>query len=116
MTLRVAVPLLAICLASPAISSAEQVVKGRGYKPREGGAQTAEKSGEEKTPTATAGARERTADNSKPAAERSTETRTAERRAEPRTREEPRAPVEAVAEKQNAETSADDEFQSRSGR
>ena len=37
MTLRVAIPLLAICLASPAITSGEQAQKGRGYKPRESG-------------------------------------------------------------------------------
>ena len=103
MKLRVAVPLLAIFLASPAFSSGEQVVKGRGYKPRESSAApAAEKSGDEKTPTATA-ARERAADNSKPAAERSTETRTAERRAEPRTR------VDAVAEERSTGTGADDD-------
>jgi PEGA domain-containing protein len=110
MTLRVVVPLLAICLATPLITNAEQVVKGRGYKPREsGGGQAAEKSGEEKTPTATAsaGARDRSTDSSKPAAERSTETRTAERR----TREEPRARVDAVAEERSTETRAADDVE-----
>jgi hypothetical protein len=37
MKLRVAIPLLAICLASPAITSGEQAKKGRGYSPRESG-------------------------------------------------------------------------------
>jgi len=102
MKLRVAVPLLAICLASPAISRGEQVVKGGGYKPRESGGQTAEKSGGDKNRSG--GATERTADNGNRAAERRTETTTAERRAEPRPREEPRAVAETGGEERPAET------------
>lgn len=83
MTLRVAVPLLAICLASPAITNGEQVVKGRGYRQRDGGGQAAEKSGGDTKPNS--GAPERTADTSNRPAERRTETRTAERRGDTRT-------------------------------
>jgi hypothetical protein len=79
---RVAVPLLAICLASPAISFGEQVVKGRGYKPREsGGGQTAEKSGDDKSRTD--GAAERTADTNNRTSERRAEIRTADPAPEP---------------------------------
>lgn len=82
MKLRVAVPLLAICLASPVISFGEQVVKGRGYKPREsGGGQTAEKSGDDKSRTDSAG--ERTADTNNRTSERRAETRTADPAPEP---------------------------------
>jgi hypothetical protein len=81
MKLRVAVPLLAICLASPAISSGDQVKKGRGYTPREsGGGQAAEKpSGDTNS---SGNGRERTADTNS-GGERRPETRTADRAPEP---------------------------------
>jgi len=106
MKLRVAVPLLALCLASPVISSGEQVVKGRGYKPREsGGGQTAEKSGGDTK--AQAPAPERTTDNNNRVAERRTETRTAEpgtetRAAETRTAEREPEPTRYAVPRSNA--------------
>ena len=76
MTLRVVVPLLAICLVSPAITNAEQAQRGRGYRQRDGGGTTAEKSGGDTK--AKAPAPERTTDNNNRGAERRRETRTAE--------------------------------------
>ena len=83
MTLRVVVPLLAICLASPAITNAEQAQRGRGYRQRDGAGTTAEKSGGD----AKAKAAERTTDNNNRVAERRTETRAAEPAAETRAAE-----------------------------
>ncbi|HEX6163688.1 MAG TPA: PEGA domain-containing protein [Vicinamibacterales bacterium] len=89
----VAIPLFAaICLASPTISSAEQVRKGRGYSPREGGgSETATRSGGDsnrrngdgdRTTTTTSRPAERRAD-SRPE-ERRAESRPEERRADSR--------------------------------
>jgi hypothetical protein len=74
----VAIPLFAaICLASPALTSAEQAQRGRGYKPREGGGSTqaAEKSGGDSN----RGSGDRTAGTNSGPAERRAETRTADR-------------------------------------
>ncbi len=86
MKLRVAIPLLAICLASPAISSGEQAKKGRGYSPREsGGGQTATaKSGGDNR---SGGDRDRTTTATSRPAERRAESRPEERRAEGGTNE-----------------------------
>jgi hypothetical protein len=90
MKFRVAIPLLAICLASPAISSGEQAKKGRGYSPRGGGGtQTAERSGGDNNRGGSD--RERTATANNRPEEGRAETRTAERREEPRAREDNRA-------------------------
>ena len=103
----VAIPLFAaICLASPAITSGEQVKKGRGYSPRDGGGkQTATRSGDDgnrggdtsrgggdRTAATNNRPAERRADNppperravSRPPDERRTETRTDEGRANSR--------------------------------
>jgi hypothetical protein len=84
MKLRVAIPLFAaICLASPAITSGEQAKKGRGYSPREGGGQSAGRSGGD-----TSRGGDRTATSSSRPEERRAVSRTsdppAERRAESR--------------------------------
>lgn len=74
----VAIPLFAaICLASPAITSAEQAQRGKGYRPREagGGTQTAEKSGGDNKRDGG----DRTAGTNSRPAERRAETRTADR-------------------------------------
>ena len=83
----VAIPLFAaICLASPDISSAEQVRKGRGYSPREGGSgETATRSGGDSNRRSGDGDRTATS-NSRPA-ERRAENRPEERRAESRPEE-----------------------------
>ena len=105
MTLRVVVPLLAICLASPAITNAEQAQRGRGYRQRDGGGTTAEKSGGDTK--SKAAAPERTTDNNNRVAERRTETRTAEpptetRAAETRTAEREPEPTRHAVPRRNA--------------
>jgi hypothetical protein len=86
----VAIPLLAICLASPAITSGEQAQRGRGYKPREsgGGSTATAKSGGD---TRSGGDRPTTSTSSSRPAERRAESRpesgTEERRAVARTEE-----------------------------
>ena len=105
MTLRVAVPLLAISLASPAITNAEQAQHGRGYRQRDGGGATAEKSGG--NTKAKAATPERTTDNNNRVAERRTETRTAEpgtetRAAEAHTAEREPEPTRYAVPRSNA--------------
>jgi hypothetical protein len=86
MKLRVAIPLLAICLASPAMSSGEQAKKGRGYSPRgeSGGGQTATRSGGDSNrgSDTSRGGGDRTATSSSRPAERRADSRPTERRAE----------------------------------
>jgi hypothetical protein len=90
MTLRVAIPLLAICLASPAITGAEQAKKGRGYSPRgeSGGGQAATRSGGDSNrgsgDTSRSGGDRTATSNSRPA-ERRAESRAPERTEERRT-------------------------------
>jgi len=99
MKLRVAIPLLAISLVSPAITSSEQAQRGRGYKPRESGGGS--------TATAKSGGDNR-GGSDRPAT--SSTNRPAERRAESRpesSTEERRAvsrPEETRAEEPRAES------------
>jgi hypothetical protein len=88
MALRVvAIPLFAaICLASPVISSGEQVKKGRGYSPRAGGSggETATRSGGDNSrggDTSRSGGGDRTAATSSRPSERRADNPPAERRA-----------------------------------
>lgn len=105
MTLRVVVPLLAISLASPAITNAEQAERGRGYRQRDGGGTTAEKSGGD---TKAKAAPERTTtNNNNRVAEPRTETRTAEpatetRAAEARTAEREPEPTRYAVPRRSA--------------
>ena len=89
----VAIPLFAaICLASPAITSAEQAQRGRGYRPRDGGGgQTAERSGGDNRG---GGERNRTAGTNQHStpARAACDRRLAPRTAAPRTGERYRAP------------------------
>lgn len=91
MKLRVAIPLLAICLASPAIATGEQAKKGRGYSPRgeSGGGQTATPSGGDSnrgSGTSRSGG-DRTATTTSRPAERRADSRPEERRAQSRPEE-----------------------------
>ena len=109
----VAIPLFAaICLASPTISSGEQVRKGKGYSPRgsgDSGGGTATRSGGDNR----SGGGDRTATSNNRPAERRGDNRGEERRATSRAPEERR--TETRAEERVADTASAGRTESRAG-